>query len=50
MNRREFIAFAGAVAAEKPSMVLAQTAGTKRIGVLVGNSEGDPEAILRKIR
>ena len=44
MRRREFLALLGGAAAFKPVATHAQTAATKRIGVMIGLSSADPAA------
>jgi putative tryptophan/tyrosine transport system substrate-binding protein len=44
MRRREFIAFIGGAAAALPRIAYAQSERMRRIGVLMGNPEGDPRA------
>jgi len=44
MQRREFIALIGGAAAILPRIAHAQSGRIRRIGVLMGNPEGDPRA------
>ncbi len=44
MRRREFITFVGGAAAALPRIAHAQSGRMRRIGVLMGNPEGDPRA------
>jgi putative tryptophan/tyrosine transport system substrate-binding protein len=44
MRRREFITFIGGAAAALPRIAHAQSGRMRRIGVLMGNPEGDPRA------
>jgi putative ABC transport system substrate-binding protein len=44
MRRREFITFIGGAAAALPRVAHAQSGRMRRIGVLMGNPEGDPRA------
>jgi len=47
MRRREFIGLLGGVAIAAPRPALAQTETTRRMGVLIVNSESDPEGQAR---
>jgi putative ABC transport system substrate-binding protein len=44
MRRRDFIAALGGAATVSPLTVFAQQGETRRIGVLLGNTKGDPQA------